>query len=107
MPKEGLLENIIEIFSSAVASRILSNFDKRLKDYLTSFIQNIVKGIMLMAAGIFIVVIGIIFLFATAALYLNEYLHSAWMGWGIAGIIIFIVGLISYALGRRRPSVRF
>jgi len=101
MPKEGLLENIVEMFSSAVANRMLSNVDKRLRDYLTGFIQNIVKGIMLMAAGIFTVVIGIIFLFATAALYLNEYLHSSWMGWGIAGIIIFVVGLITYALSRR------
>jgi amino acid transporter len=101
MPKEGLLENIIEIFSSAVASRISSNVDKRLKDYLIGFIQNIVKRIMLMAAGIFIVVIGIIFLFATGALYLNEYLHSSWMGWGIAGIIILIFGLITYTLSRR------
>jgi len=101
MPKEGLLENIIEIFSSAVASKMLSNVDERLKDYLIGFIQNIVKRIMLMAAGIFVVIIGLVFLLAAAALYLNEYLHSSWMGWGIAGIVILIVGLITYALSRR------
>jgi hypothetical protein len=45
--------------------------------------------------------LGIIFIFGSFAVYLNEFLQSTWMGWTIVGIIITLVGILIVALGRR------
>jgi drug/metabolite transporter superfamily protein YnfA len=56
---------------------------------------------MLMMAGFIMAMLGIIFIFGSFALYLNEFLQSAWMGWTIVGIIIALIGVLIIALGRR------
>ncbi len=101
MSKTGLFETLIEILSSAMVGKVLSDLDTKLKDYATSFAQRIVRRIMLMVAGFTITLIGIIFLFVASALYLNEFLKSAWMGWGVVGLAVLVVGLITYAASRR------
>jgi hypothetical protein len=101
MPKEGYLESLIEIVSSIMVGKVLTDLDKKAKSYLTDFIRNVMKKLMLTVAGFAIAVVGLIFLFATCALYLNEFLNSTWKGWGIAGVSILIIGLASYALSRR------
>jgi len=101
MPKEGLLESIIEIFSTVTVGKVLGELDKRLSSYLGDFINRIMKRIMLMAAGVAITLVGLVFLFAASALYLNELLRSAWMGWGILGLVITAAGTITSAASRR------
>jgi len=101
MPKEGLLESIIEIFSTVTVGKVLGKLDKRLSSYLGDFINRIMKRIMLMAAGVAITLVGLVFLFAASALYLNELLRSAWMGWGILGLIILAIGVGLLASSRR------
>ena len=92
MPKEGLLESIIEIFSTITVGKVLGELDKRVRDYITDFIRRIIKRVILMIAGAAITLVGLIFLFAASALYLNEIFKSDWMGWGVLGLIVLAVG---------------
>ena len=101
MPKEGFLESIIEVFSSVMVGKILTDLDKRAKDYLTEFIQRIVRRMMLLVAGVTVVLIGLAFLFVAAAVYLNEFFGSTWMGWGILGLVVIAAGIITSAASRR------
>lgn len=101
MPKEGLLESIIEIFSTITVGKVLGELDKRVKDYVTDFIRRIIKRVILMIAGAAITLVGLIFLFAASALYLNEIFKSAWMGWGALGLIVLAVGAGILASSRR------
>jgi len=101
MPKEGLLESIIEVFSSIVVGKVLTDLDKRVRDYFADFIRRIVKRIMLLVAGVTVVVIGLVFLSVAVALYLNEFFKSTWMGWGILGLVIVAAGIITSAASRR------
>jgi len=104
MPKEGFLESIIEVFSSVMVGKVLTDLDKRVRDYLADFIQRIVKRIMLLVAGVTVVLIGLVFLFVAVALYLNEFFRSTWMGWGILGLVIIVAGIITSAASRRRTT---
>lgn len=97
----GFIENLIELFSSAIVREMLIDLDKRLKIYVTDMIHGILKRIILTIAGITLTMVGIIFLLIASAIYLGEYLHSSWMGCGIVGIIIVIAGLILYAASHR------
>ena len=101
MPKEGVLETIIEVFSTVTVGKVLGELDKRVSSYVADFIRRIMKRIMLMAAGVAITLVGLTFLFAASALYLNELLRSAWMGWGILGLIILAIGVGLLASSRR------
>lgn len=101
MPKEGFLESIIEVFSSVMVGKVLTDLDKRVRDYLADFIRRIVKRIMLLVAGVTVVLIGLVFLFVAVALYLNEFFRSTWMGWGILGLVIIVAGIITSAASRR------
>jgi len=101
MPKEGFLESIIEVFSSIMVGKVLTDLDKRVRDYFADFIQRIVKRIMLLVAGVAVVLIGLVFVFVAAALYLNEFFKSTWMGWGILGLVITAAGTITSAASRR------
>jgi hypothetical protein len=100
-PKPGFFERIIQVFSSEITGKLLTNLDKKLRAYVTDIVQRIVKKLMVMVAGVIITLIGSMFLFVAFAKYLNEILHSTWMGWGVGGLVTLIVGLIIYALGRR------
>ncbi|MBS7623612.1 hypothetical protein KEJ39_08075 [Candidatus Bathyarchaeota archaeon] len=101
MPKEGFLESIIEAFSSVIVGKVLSDLDKRVRDYFTDFIHRIVKRMMLLVSGVIIALVGLVFIFVTAALYLNEYFGSKWMGWGVLGLIITAAGILTSAVSRR------
>lgn len=100
-PKPGFFERIIQMFSSEITGKLLTNLDKKLRAYVTDIVQRIVKKLMVMVAGVIITLIGSMFLFVAFAKYLNEILHSTWMGWGVGGLVTLVVGLIIYALGRR------
>lgn len=89
------------MFSSEITGKLLTNLDKKLRAYVTDIVQRIVKKLMVMVAGVIITLIGSMFLFVAFAKYLNEILHSTWMGWGVGGLVTLVVGLIIYALGRR------
>ena len=101
MPKEGFLESVIEILSSMMVGKVLTDLDKRIKDYSMEFINRLMKKLLLMIAGFAIALIGLIFLFIASIVYLNEFFRSSWMGWGILGLVILIVGMIAFASSRR------
>jgi uncharacterized membrane protein YcjF (UPF0283 family) len=98
---KGLLDSIIDMIFTNSLSRVMSEFEVRMQNFLTGFINRITKKIMLMMAGFIMAMLGIIFIFGSFALYLNEFLKSTWMGWTIAGIIIALIGVLILSLGRR------
>ncbi|MGB6680497.1 MAG: hypothetical protein WBF08_04120 [Candidatus Bathyarchaeia archaeon] len=99
--QKGFLDSIIEIISTRALSRVMSNLEVRMQNFLTDLMNRITRKIMLMMAGFIMAMLGIIFIFGSFALYLNEFLQSAWMGWTIVGIIIALIGVLIVALGRR------
>ncbi|MGQ9543353.1 MAG: hypothetical protein ACUVTM_04605 [Candidatus Bathyarchaeia archaeon] len=99
---KGFLDSLIELFSSTVVSRMLTDLDKSLKSYITDMVHGILKRVILTIAGVTLSLVGVIFLFIASALYLNMYFHSEpWMGWGIVGILIVVAGLLLYAASHR------
>ena len=101
MPKEGFLESVIEIVSSIMVGKVLTDLDKRIKDYSMEFINRLMKKLLLMIAGFAIALIGLIFLLIASVVYLSEFFRSSWMGWGILGLVILIAGIIAFASSRR------
>lgn len=99
--QKGFIDSIIEIISTRALSRVMSNLEVKMQNFLTDLINRITRKIMLMMAGFIMAMLGIIFIFGSFALYLNEFLQSAWMGWTIVGIIIALIGTLILALGRR------
>ncbi|OGD54914.1 hypothetical protein A3K80_01725 [Candidatus Bathyarchaeota archaeon RBG_13_38_9] len=99
--QKGILDSIIEMISARALSGVISNVEVRMQNFLTNTINRITKKIMLIIAGFIMAMLGIIFIFGSLALYLNEFLQSAWMGWTIVGIIIALIGILIVALGRR------
>ncbi len=99
--QRGLIDSIIEIISARALSGVMSNLEVRMQNFLTDLMDRITRKIMLMMAGFIMAMLGIIFIFGSFALYLNEFLQSAWMGWTIVGIIIALIGVLIVALGRR------
>ena len=99
--QKGILDSIIEMISARAVSGVMSNVEVRMQNFVTDSINRITKKIMLMMAGFIIAMLGIIFIFGSFAVYLNEFLQSAWMGWIIVGIIITLIGILLVALGRR------
>lgn len=99
--QRGLIDSIIEIISTRALSRVMSGLEVRMQNFLTDIINKLTRKIMLMMAGFIMAMLGIIFIFGSFALYLNEFLQSAWMGWTIVGIIIALIGTLILALGRR------
>ncbi|WP_455278246.1 hypothetical protein [[Eubacterium] cellulosolvens] len=98
---KGFVDNIIDIIFTSSLSRVMSEFEGRMQNFLTGLINRITKKIMLMMAGFIIAMLGIIFIFGSFALYLNEFLKSTWMGWTIVGIIITLIGVLILVLSRR------
>lgn len=99
--QKGILDSIIEMISARALSGVMSNLEVRMQNFLTDLMNRITRKIMLMMAGFIMAMLGIIFIFGSFALYLNEFLQSAWMGWTIVGIIIALIGTLILALGRR------
>ena len=99
--QKGILDSIIEMISARALSGVMSNLEVRMQNFLTDIINKLTRKIMLMMAGFIMAMLGIIFIFGSFALYLNEFLQSAWMGWTIVGIIIALIGTLTLALGRR------
>ena len=99
--QKGILDSIIEMISARALSGVMSNLEVRMQNFLTDIINKLTRKIMLMMAGFIMAMLGIIFIFGSFALYLNEFLQSAWMGWTIVGIIIALIGVVILALGRR------
>jgi len=99
--QRGIIDSIIEIISTRALSRVMSDLEVRMQNFLTDLMNRITRKIMLMMAGFIMAMLGIIFIFGSFALYLNEFLQSAWMGWTIVGIIIALIGVLIVALGRR------
>jgi len=99
--QKGILDSIIEMISARALSGVMSNVEVRMQNFLTDLMNRITRKIMLMMAGFIMAMLGIIFIFGSFALYLNEFLQSAWMGWSIVGIIIALIGTLILALGRR------
>lgn len=99
--QKGFLDSIIEIISTRALSRVMSNLEVRMQNFLTDLMNRITRKIMLMMAGFIMALLGILFIFGSFALYLNEFLQSTWMGWTIVGIIIALIGVLIVALGRR------
>jgi uncharacterized membrane protein YcjF (UPF0283 family) len=99
--QKGILDSIIEMISARALSGVMSNVEVRMQNFLTDLMNRITRKIMLMMAGFIMAMLGIIFIFGSFALYLNEFLQSAWMGWTIVGIIIALIGVLIIALGRR------
>ena len=99
--QKGILDSIIEMISARAVSGVMSNVEVRMQNFVTDSINRITKKIMLMMAGFIMAMLGIIFIFGSFAVYLNEFLQSAWMGWIIVGIIITLIGILIVALGRR------
>ena len=99
--QKGFLDSIIEMISARALSGVMSNLEVRMQNFLTDLMNRITRKIMLMMAGFIMAMLGIIFIFGSFALYLNEYLQSTWMGWTIVGIIIALIGVLIVALGRR------
>jgi len=99
--QKGILDSIIEMISARALSGVMSNLEVRMQNFLTDIINKLTRKIMLMMAGFIMAMLGIIFIFGSFALYLNEFLQSAWMGWTIVGIIIALIGVLIVALGRR------
>jgi hypothetical protein len=101
MSKATVLERLIQIVSSALAGKVLGDLDKRIRDYLTDIVQKVAKKLMIMVTGAIITLIGALFMFVAFAKYLNEIMHSTWMGWGVGGLATLVIGLAIYALSRR------
>jgi len=101
MSKTTVLERLVRIFSSALAGKVLGDLDKKIREYLTDIVQKVAKKLMVMIAGITIALIGSLFMFVAFAKYLNEIMHSTWMGWGVGGLVTLVIGFVIYALGRR------
>jgi uncharacterized membrane protein YcjF (UPF0283 family) len=99
--QKGIIDSIIEMISARALSGVMSNVEVRMQNFLTDLMNRITRKIMLMMAGFIMAMLGIIFIFGSFALYLNEFLQSAWMGWTIVGIIIALIGVLIVALGRR------
>ena len=99
--QKGILDSIIEMISARALSGVMSNLEVRMQNFLTDIINKLTRKIMLMMAGFIMAMLGIIFIFGSFALYLNEFLQSPWMGWTIVGIIIALIGVVIIALGRR------
>jgi uncharacterized membrane protein YcjF (UPF0283 family) len=99
--QKGILDSIIETISARALSGVMNNLEVRMQNFLTDLMNKITRKIMLMMAGFIMAMLGIIFIFGSFALYLNEFLQSAWMGWTIVGIIIALIGVVIIALGRR------
>lgn len=99
--QRGIIDSIIEIISTRALSGVMSGLEVRMQNFLTDIINKLTRKIMLMMAGFIMAMLGIIFIFGSFALYLNEFLQSAWMGWTIVGIIIALIGTLILALGRR------
>jgi len=98
---KGFVDSIIDMIFTSSLSRVMSEFEVRMQNFLTGLINRITKKIMLMMAGFIMAMLGIIFIFGSFALYLNEFLKSTWMGWTIVGIIITLIGVLILVLGRR------
>jgi len=101
MSKATVLERLVQILSSALAGKVLGDLDKKIRDYVTDIVQKVAKKLMIMVTGVTIALIGSLFMFVAFAKYLNEVMHSTWMGWGVGGLVTLAVGLVIYALSRR------
>ncbi len=101
MSKATVLERLVQILSSALAGKVLGDLDKKIRDYVTDIVQKVAKKLMIMVTGVTIALIGSLFMFVAFAKYLNEVMHSTWMGWGVGGLVTLAVGLVVYALSRR------
>jgi hypothetical protein len=101
MSKATVLERLAQILSSALAGKVLGDLDKRIRDYVTDIVQKVAKKLMIMVTGVTIALIGSLFMFVAFAKYLNEIMHSTWMGWGVGGLVTLAIGLVIYALSRR------
>lgn len=60
--KPELLEKVVQILSSEVATRTLRDADKKLKAYVTDIVQRTAKKLMTMIAGGIMALIGALFL---------------------------------------------
>ena len=98
MSKATVLERLVQILSSALAGKVLGDLDKKIRDYVTDIVQKVAKKLMIMVTGVTIALIGSLFMFVAFAKYLNEVMHSTWMGWGVGGLVTLAVGLVVYAL---------
>jgi hypothetical protein len=101
MSKATVLERLVQILSSALAGKVLGDLDKKIRDYVTDIVQKVAKKLMIMVTGVTIALIGSLFMFVAFAKYLNEIMHSTWMGWGVGGLVTLAIGLVIYALSRR------
>jgi len=101
MSKATVLERLVQILSSALAGKVLGDLDKKIRDYVTDIVQKVAKKLMIMVTGVTIALIGSLFMFVAFAKYLNEVMHSTWMGWGVGGLVTLAIGLVIYALSRR------
>ncbi len=99
--KPGLFERIIQILSSEVADKVLTGLDKKVKSYITDFIHDVMKKVMIMVVGFVVALIGSLFLFVAFAKFLNEVLGSMWMGWAVGGLVTLAIGLVVYIVSRR------
>ena len=99
--QKGFIDSIIETMLTRPLNRAMSGLEVRMQNFITDQITRITKKIMLMMAGAIMALLGILFIFGSFALYLNEFLQSTWMGWTIVGIIIALIGVVIIALGRR------
>ncbi|MFC1506736.1 phage holin family protein [Thermoproteota archaeon] len=98
---KGFIDSIIETMLTRPLNKVMSGLEVRMQNFITDQITRITKKIMLMMAGAIMALLGILFIFGSFALYLNEFLQSTWMGWTIVGIIIALIGVVIIALGRR------
>jgi hypothetical protein len=99
--RPGFFEKIIQMLSAEAKKKLLTDLDKRVRMYLTDIMRRVAKKLIVMIAGVTIALIGSLFIFVAFAKYLNEILHSTWMGWGIGGLVMLVIGLVVYTLGRR------
>ena len=99
--QKGFIDSIIETVLTRPLNKVMSGLEVRMQNFITDQITRITKKIMLMMGGAIMALLGILFIFGSFALYLNEFLQSTWMGWTIVGIIIALIGVVIIALGRR------
>jgi carbon starvation protein CstA len=99
--KPELLEKVVQILSSEVATRTLRDADKKLKAYVTDIVQRTAKKLMTMIAGGIMALIGALFLLVAFSEYINETMNSTWIGWGIGGLVAMVIGLLTYVVSRR------
>ena len=102
MPKrQTIMDGLLKAMLSTVFYRFMNDLNEKIRIYLFDAIRPMLKKVILAVIGASLVVMGALFVCVSLVKYLSIHI-SAWMAWGLMGLVIFIIGFILSMMALRR-----